>query len=196
MLSGVYILGYYFLTCIEIPAVADAGSATAGFVRYSSASWQNVMRTLQETHVFNLSPTHCTFPDIWKSARITPLYKEGPHDNCSNYRPISVLPILSKMLERLVHNQVYHYIDHNNMLNECQAGFRKRNSTGTCLIEFLNEIYNNMDSGRLTDVLFLDLRLTLSITKWQSANYQSTIYHHMFYYGLTTICMAGNSWLS
>ena len=109
------------------------------------------------TYIYNLSLSHCIFPTIWKAARVMPLFKEGSQSECSNYRPISVLPILSKMLERLVHNRVYGYITSMNMLNKCQAGFRKRNSTGTCLIKVLNETYSNMDSGRLTGVLFLDL---------------------------------------
>ena len=111
------------------------------------------------THIFNLSWVQCIFPDIWKATRVTPLYKNGAHDNCSNYRPISVLPIMSKMLERLVHEQLYSYVNDNNMLSKCQDGFRKTNCTGTCLIEFLNEIYHNMDEGRLTGVLFLDLHI-------------------------------------
>ncbi len=110
------------------------------------------------THIFNVSLSKGIFPTIWKVARVTPLYKDGAHDDCSNYRPISVLPILSKVFERLVHERVYSYISANGLLNECQAGFRKRNSTGTCLIDFLNKIYTNMDDGKLTGVLFLHLR--------------------------------------
>ena len=56
-----------------------------------------------------------------------------------------------------MHDRIYGYITFMNMLNKCQAEFRKRNSTGSCLIEFCNEIYRNMDAGRLTGVLFLDL---------------------------------------
>ena len=56
-------------------------------------------------HVFNLCITYDTFPDIWKCARITPLYKDGSRTDASNYRPISVLPILGKCLERLIHNR-------------------------------------------------------------------------------------------
>ncbi len=78
-------------------------------------------------------------------------------DDATNYRPISVLPILSKVLECLIHNRVYAYVSEYEMLSDCQAGFKKRNSTGTCLVEFFNEIYTNMDEGRLTGVLFLDL---------------------------------------
>ena len=61
-------------------------------------------------------------------------------------------------MERLVHDRVYRYVTVNGLLNECQVGFRKGNSTGTCLIDFLDDIYTNMDEGRLTGVLFLDLR--------------------------------------
>ncbi len=83
------------------------------------------------THIFNRSFITGIFPGICKTARVTPLYKDGPHNDCTNYRPISVLLILSKVMERLAHDRLYEYVTDNNMLNECQAEFRKRNSTGT-----------------------------------------------------------------
>ena len=76
----------------------------------------------------------------------------------NNYRPISVLPILSKVFERIIHNRLYDYVSNANLLNSRQSGFRKRHSTGTCLIEFLDVIYDNIHEGRLSGVLFLDLK--------------------------------------
>ena len=69
-----------------------------------------------------------------------------------------MLPILSKIFERIIHNRVYDYVSNAGLLNSRQSGFRKRHSTGTCLIEFLDVIYNNMQEGRLSGVLFLDLK--------------------------------------
>ena len=75
------------------------------------------------TYVYNLSLQHSKFPNIWKTARVSSLYKEGNPSLPYNYRPISVLPILSKVLERQVHNQVYKYISDTNYLSSQQAGF-------------------------------------------------------------------------
>ena len=66
-----------------------------------------------------------TFPSEWKKAKVTPIYKDGDKSDVSNYRPISVLPILSKILERAVHDQMYNYLTRNNILNQCQSGFQK-----------------------------------------------------------------------
>ncbi len=107
-------------------------------------------------HICNISIESNTFPDCWKTACITPLHKEGNTIDPTNFRPISVLPCLGKLLERLVHNQVYGYLTANGILSPNQAGFRKGYSMGTCLIEFLHHIYSNIDAGRVSGVLFLD----------------------------------------
>ena len=62
------------------------------------------------THIINLSLVTGKIPDAWKKARVTPIHKSGDTSDPTNYRPISILPILSKVLERLVFNQVYDYV--------------------------------------------------------------------------------------
>ena len=79
-------------------------------------------------------------------------------DSPDNYRPILVLPVLSKLIERLVHNQINDALAVLGALSDKQSGFRKGHSTTTCLIEFLDGVYHNMEEGNLTGVLFLDLR--------------------------------------
>ena len=97
------------------------------------------------------------FPEQWKQALITPLYKSGNATDYDNYRPISVLPTLGKLLERLVHGQSTNYLKTRNLLCEEQSGFREGRSTATCLSEFLHTIYVGIDQGRACGVLFLDL---------------------------------------
>ncbi len=109
------------------------------------------------TYLFNLSIVKKCFPDCWKLASVTPLFKSGDTNSCDNYRPISVLPTLGKCLERIVYNQCIKYMNVNNLLTDCQAGFRERHSTGACLADFLNEIYEEVDGGGSCGVLFLDL---------------------------------------
>ena len=91
-------------------------------------------------HIFNTSVKVGVFPSIWKVAKVTQIFKEGKTDDPSNYRPISVLPVLSKVFERVIHDKTYAYISNFNLLNNRQSGFRKRHSTVTCLIEFLDAI--------------------------------------------------------
>ncbi len=76
----------------------------------------------------------------------------------NNYRPISVLPIFSKIMERLIHDRLYGYLDQCQVLSSSQSGFRKSHSTTTCLSDFLNAVYNNIEEGRLSGVAFLDLK--------------------------------------
>ena len=98
-------------------------------------------------YLFNLSICSKTFPDCWKTATVTPLLKGGNAETCDNYRPISVLPMLGKVLERLVYNQCSKYLSSNSLLTVSQAGFREGHSTGACGADFLNEIYEEIDSG-------------------------------------------------
>ena len=97
-------------------------------------------------------------PIALKTAIITPLYKEGDRNLASNYRPISVLPVISKVMERLIHDQVYDHIREHGLLSEAQFGFRKHHSTTTCILKLLDHIYLNMDKGMMTGVVFLDLK--------------------------------------
>lgn len=81
------------------------------------------------TKIFNLSITTSIFPAAWKLGRVTSLFKKGDPTNPNNYRPITVLSTVSKILERLIHNQVYNYLQENNLLTSKQYGFRPKLST-------------------------------------------------------------------
>ena len=71
----------------------------------------------------------CLFPDEWKIANIIPLQKGGDKSSVSNLRPVSLLPLPSKILERIIHNRVMFHIERNNLLECQQGGFRKNHST-------------------------------------------------------------------
>ncbi len=110
------------------------------------------------THIMNLSISTATIPPEWKTAIVTPIYKDGCRTDCSNYRPISVLPVLSKILERAVHAQLYNHLLENNLLTNTQSGFRPRHSTLTAATDVTDYILGNMDKGDLTGAVFLDLK--------------------------------------
>ena len=109
-------------------------------------------------HIINRSILTNVVPLEWKYAIISPLYKEGDRNLANNYRPISILPAVSKILERVVHGQLYSHITENNLLSSAQFGFRKHHSTATCILALLDNIYLNMENNKLTGVVFLDLK--------------------------------------
>ena len=109
------------------------------------------------TFMYNLSIRQRNFPKLWKISKVTPLHKGGCKDECNNYRPISIIPTVGKVLERLVHNQCTEYLSSHNVLSEAQSGFRGGRSTGTCLVDFLNTIYQGVNMGGVCGVVFLDL---------------------------------------
>ena len=99
------------------------------------------------------------FPDEWKNARITPLFKKsGSRSDSSNYRPISIIPVVAKVFERIIYDQLYHYLNENNLINRQQSGFRSLHSTVTTLIEATDNWSLNIDRGFINAVVFLDLK--------------------------------------
>ena len=85
------------------------------------------------TELCNLSILQSKFPDGCKQAKLKPLFKKGAKDDPKNYRPISLLPQLSKIIEKVIHGQVQKYLDEKKILYRYQSGFRAHHSTDTCL---------------------------------------------------------------
>ena len=109
------------------------------------------------TKLINLSIRSGKFPGIWKCSKVTALFKSGDRTNATNYRPISILPTLSKILERVIHSQLYEHLASNNLLSNKQLGFRPKRSTATALTGFADEILLNMERGNICGAVFLDL---------------------------------------
>ena len=93
------------------------------------------------------------FPNDFKVTTISPIHKSGGKTHCNNYRPISVLSAVAKILESLITKQLETYLEENGVITEHQAGFRKQHSTQTSLLNITNEWYINMDKGCLNGVL-------------------------------------------
>ena len=109
-------------------------------------------------YIFNLSIKTGIFPDEWKIAKVVPIFKEGKKCIPDNYRPISILPVVSKLIERIVFNQLYSYLTDHHLLSDSQSGFRPLHSTMTALLEATNSWLWNMDDGLLNGIIFLDLK--------------------------------------
>ena len=97
------------------------------------------------TSLFNISINTGYFPSTWKLAKMSPLFKKGSKQDPSNYRPISVLPTISKLLEKAVHMQLYSYLRDNNLHSKKQSGFRLNASTVTASAMFTDKILLAME---------------------------------------------------
>ena len=95
------------------------------------------------------------FPDEWKLARMTPIFKKAKRDEPNNYRPISVIPTVAKIFEKC---QISEYLNANNLLSHCQSGFRSLHSTLTALVDDANSWSVNIDNGLVNGVVFIDLK--------------------------------------
>ena len=89
---------------------------------------------------------------------MSPIFKENLKTDPNNYRPISVLPVVSKLIKRVVFNQLYEYLNNNKLLTESQSGFRPMFFTEAALLEAMNEWLWNIDNNLLNGVIFLDLK--------------------------------------
>ena len=85
--------------------------------------------------IFNRSIVSGVFPTEWKSTKVIPLSKQGERSDLNNYRPISIIPVVAKVFERIVYNQFYEYLTENNQISCNQSGFRSLHSTATALVE-------------------------------------------------------------
>lgn len=109
------------------------------------------------TCILNTSIVTGTFPKLWKEAIIVPILKSGNTDQPQNYRPISILPILSKILEKVIACQLSNYLEENHLLSNTQHGFRARLSTETALASLSNLLYNNIDNKKISLITLCDL---------------------------------------
>ena len=104
--------------------------------------------------LFNLSLQSSCIPSEWKSADVTPIHKKDSKEQAENYRPISLSPIISKVLERCVYFRFYDHIQY--FVSQTQHGFLRKRSCVTQLLSTLHTIGNDLDKNTQTDVLYLD----------------------------------------
>jgi hypothetical protein len=107
--------------------------------------------------VINLSIQTGVVPKEFKIGKATPIYKSGSKQDMDNYRPITVLPICSKIFEKCIHRQLMTFFEENNLLNKNQFGFRSNRNTEHAAILFTDEIRKNMNAGEMTGAIFIDL---------------------------------------
>ena len=109
------------------------------------------------TEIINLGYKVNEFPEQLKHAVVKPIHKKDCHNNPANYRPISILSVISKVFERSAVNQLVDYLETNNILSSFQHAYRKGHSTVTCLSEITNYIYESLDKGLIVGMASMDL---------------------------------------
>ena len=113
--------------------------------------------------IINTSLQNGQFPEPLKIAKLKPIHKGGPKSDPSNYRPISVLPVLSKIIEKHITKHIFAYLSKYDILHKSQSGFRKNHSCNTALISLLDEWLKNIDKGEITGAIFFDLRKAFDV---------------------------------
>jgi len=137
-------------------------------------------------HIFNLSLSQGIFPTCFKTSKIIPIFKKGSREEISNYRPISLLSPLSKILEKIMAIRLKSFLQKNNLLTDKQYGFRPHHSTELALLEFAQNILNNMNKKILTVGLFIDLAKAFDLID------HDLLIHKLDSYGVRG---AANSWI-
>lgn len=107
------------------------------------------------TKMFNNILTTSTFPSLWKQAKIIPVPK-APNPSISDFRPISILPTLSKAFENIVHSQLCYHLNSNNLLYKYQSGFRSKHSTASALLNITDDIVCNIERKNCSVLILLD----------------------------------------
>ena len=110
------------------------------------------------TILFNRSLAEGVFPQIWKEAHITPIYKlKGDKSSCSNYRPISLLSCVGKLFEKCVQKYVLEYLRTNEIITNSQSGFTQGDSTVYQLLNIYDDFCSSLDRGTITQAIFFDI---------------------------------------
>ena len=128
--------------------------------------------------IINCSLALSIFPEKLKIAKIIPIYKKGDKHQIENYRPISILPVISKVFEKVAYNQLFEYFSQNKLLFDSQYGFRKFHSTEHAVLELLEKLILNIDKGQMPVAVFLDLSKAFNTLDHQ------ILLHKLKYYGI------------
>ena len=142
-----------FKAAVKIGKACGPDSITAKDLSLNSEMTINGLQ-----HVVNCSLSSGKFPTSWKKSKVTAIFKKGSKSDCSNYRPISLLSIPSKIVEHLVCTQLTSHLREHSLESEHQWGFRPQRSTEDILLYMTEKWRKSIDSGKTVGTLFIDFR--------------------------------------
>ena len=128
--------------------------------------------------IFNRSLCDGIFPEAMKLAEVVPLFKSGSRLLLNNYWPISLLPTISKILEKVVYSRIYSFLIKHNILFKSQYGFCKKHSCEHAVTELIGEICKGLDQGKHTIALFIDLSKAFDTID------HNILFHKLYRYGI------------
>lgn len=140
------------LKSIDITKSCGSDGLSARFLKLSAHIIAPILTT-----IFNNSILNNTFPKSFKNAKVIPIHKKGSKSDKRNYRPISILPLISLILERHVSSHLKQYLEKNQLLYQRQSGFRSNHSCQTALIRIIDDWITAIDKNEIVGSIFLDL---------------------------------------
>ena len=147
------------MTNIEISKAAGVDKLSCRFLKDGTNILAKPISTL-----CNLSISQRVFPNACKVAKLKPIFKKGKKTNPSNYRPISLLQSISKIIERVIHDQTNAFLSDEDILYNYQSGFRGNHSTNLCLSFLTDKVLKGFDEGLLTGMILIDLQKAFDTT--------------------------------
>ena len=118
-------------------------------------------------HIITLSILHSKFPTRWKLSKVIPLHKKGSKLEMKNYRPVTILSPLSKVLEKIVYEQIYDHFNRNSIFHPSLHGYRQYRSTQTALLSMYDRWVRAAADGKVTGVILLDLSAAFDLVDHQ-----------------------------
>ena len=115
------------------------------------------------THILNLSIATKVFPSSWKKSKVIPLYKKEDLLDPKNYRPVAIIPILSKVLERVIFNQMVSYLTAHSLIHPNHHAYRANHNTTTALLTMYDVWLDSLEKGEMAGVCFLDRSVAFDI---------------------------------
>ena len=129
--------------------------------------------------IFQSSVNSGQVPKAWKEANITAIFKKGNRAETSNYRPISLTTVISKLLEHIIHSHIMKHLEQHHILTDHQHGFCAKRSTETQLIQTVHDISKSLDEKKSVDMAILDFTKAFDIVP------HKRLIHKLKYYGIT-----------
>lgn len=159
MLSNTFFFSPVTSDEVKSIVVSLKNKKSSGIDNISTKILKSAISSISEhlAHLINLSVTSGKFPCSLKAAMVIPIYKKNDPEDISNYRPISILSVFSKVTEKIVYNRIYEFLSKFKILSECQHGFRTGKSTQSAAVSLTEFIYSNLDAGKKVAGLFFDL---------------------------------------